>query len=55
MIQNKRISEFSSQTCFGDLNHDVSSSGAALTDFILAERRVERGEGHRFFDLVHYW
>lgn len=38
---------------FGDLNHDVSASGPALTDFILAERRVELvGEGHRFFDLV---
>lgn len=38
---------------FGDNNHDVSVSGAALTDFILAERRVELfGEGHRFFDLV---
>ncbi|MBC5863987.1 RagB/SusD family nutrient uptake outer membrane protein [Flavobacterium turcicum] len=38
---------------FGDLNHDISSSGAALTDFIWAERRVElAGEGHRFFDLV---
>ncbi|PWB25527.1 RagB/SusD family nutrient uptake outer membrane protein [Flavobacterium sp. HTF] len=38
---------------FGDNNHDVNVSGAALTDLILKERRVELfGEGHRFFDLV---
>ncbi len=38
---------------FGDLNHDITASGDALTDFIWAERRVELvGEGHRFFDLV---
>ena len=38
---------------FADLNHDITASNAALTDFILAERRTELiGEGHRFFDLV---
>ncbi|RKR08454.1 putative outer membrane starch-binding protein [Flavobacterium sp. 90] len=38
---------------FGDNNHDISVSGAALTDFIWAERRSELfGEGQRFFDLV---
>jgi starch-binding outer membrane protein, SusD/RagB family len=40
---------------FGDLLHDVPSltTGSALTDVILSERRVElMGEGHRFFDLV---
>lgn len=38
---------------FGDTNHDISASNAALTDFIWAERKLElMGEGHRFFDLV---
>jgi tetratricopeptide (TPR) repeat protein len=38
---------------FGDTNHRLSSSGAALTDAILKERRSEFvGEGFRFFDLV---
>jgi len=38
---------------FGDNNHDILYSGAALTDAIYHERRVElMGEGHHFFDLV---
>lgn len=41
------------QRAFGDNNHNITASGAALTDFILQERRLELvGEGHRFFDLV---
>jgi hypothetical protein len=38
---------------FGDNNHAITASGAALTDFIYEERRLElAGEGFRFFDLV---
>ncbi len=38
---------------FGDSNHEVTLSGAALGDAIFHERRVElMGEGLYFFDLV---
>jgi len=38
---------------FGDTNHDITSAGPSLLEFILKERRVELiGEGQRFFDLV---
>ena len=38
---------------FGDMLHDVSTTGSSLTNDIYHERRVElAGEGHRFFDLV---
>ncbi len=38
---------------FGDMAHDRTASGSALTQFIYDERRRELvGEGHRFFDLV---
>lgn len=38
---------------FGDLLHDISTTGAALYNDILNERRLELAmEGERFFDLV---
>jgi hypothetical protein len=38
---------------FGDLLHDITAAGSALTEAIYQERRLELvGEGHRFFDLV---
>ena len=38
---------------FGDDLHDVTATGASLTNAIYLERRLELiGEGHRFFDLV---
>ncbi|OXB04878.1 RagB/SusD family nutrient uptake outer membrane protein [Flavobacterium pectinovorum] len=55
-IDDAKAREYLNQVrrrAFGDNNHDIAASGAALTDFILAERRLELfGEGHRFFDLV---
>jgi len=41
------------QRAFGNAANNISASGAALTEAIYKERRVELvGEGHRFFDLV---
>jgi len=38
---------------FGDLLHDITATGNALYDAVLAERRLELAmEGERFFDLV---
>jgi len=55
-ISDAKAQEYISQVrrrAFGDNNHDVTLTGAALTDAIYHERRVElMGEGHHFFDLV---
>ena len=41
------------QRAFGDMDHNITSSGSTLTEAIYNERRVELvGEGHRLFDLV---
>jgi hypothetical protein len=41
------------QRAFGDNLHDISSTGTALYDAIMNERRLELAmEGERFFDLV---
>jgi len=55
-ISDAKAQQYLSQVrrrAFGDLNHDITLTGAALTDAIYHERRVElMGEGHLFFDLV---
>ena len=41
------------ERAFGNANHNVTTSGSALTEAIWRERRLELvGEAHRFFDLV---
>lgn len=41
------------QRAFGDMDHNITSTGSTLTQAIYHERRVELvGEGHHFFDLV---
>ena len=55
-ISDSRAREYLNRVrrrAFGDMMHDVTTSGSNLTDDILKERRLELvGEGHRFFDLV---
>ena len=41
------------ERAFGDMLHNINSTGNSLTEAIYDERRIELlGEGHRFFDLV---
>lgn len=55
-ISDSKAQEYLNQVrrrAFGNNNHDITLTGAALTDAIWHERHVElMGEGHRFFDLV---
>jgi hypothetical protein len=55
-LDDNKAKEYLNQVrrrAFGDNNHDITASGAGLTELIWKERRVELvGEGHRFFDLV---
>lgn len=55
-ISDARAQEYLNRVrrrAFGDMLHDITSTGSALTDAIYDERRLELvGEGHRFFDLV---
>lgn len=55
-ISDSRAQEYLNRVrrrAFGDMNHDITSTGSALTNAIYNERRIELvGEGHRFFDLV---
>ena len=55
-ISDERAQNYLNQVrrrAFGDMDHDVTATGSALTELIWNERRLEFvGEGHRFFDLV---
>lgn len=55
-ISDAKAQEYLNQVrrrAFGNSNHDITFNGAALTDAIYQERRLElMGEGHHFFDLV---
>lgn len=55
-ISDSRAQSYLNQVrrrAFGDVYHDITYTGSALTDAIYHERRIEfMGEGHHFFDLV---